>query len=336
MNGPDDDDLDDGDAVVDEELEVGVEEDEDSAADSLPGATGAGMPSLDEDLEGSLVLDPDDFDGDDDDDEEDGEDDEEDDDEESDDEDSSDSDAEAAPKKTKAKRKDDEPEPPGPDVPAPSVKILREAMAWAFEKEDVDAVLLDLFAEHAHMMLEANRKVLLTNLLDPREVAAQHYLDSWRITQMMSLMGKHVVDLGTGGGLPGLPLALSEPHCKVTLTDMRPEKTDFIQTFLDKFKIKNVQVEGVRAELFLETTRVDSVLVRNVSSVRENVRTLRKVRHSLKELVMLKGASWSREVRAGEREAERLGFTLDTVWEHELPDEMGKRAILVYRAPGAL
>jgi hypothetical protein len=68
--------------------------------------------------------------------------------------------------------------------------------------------------------------------------------------------------------------------------------------------------------------------------VRENVRLLRKVRHSHKDLVMLKGPSWGREVRAGEREAERLGFRLDTVWEHKLPGEMGSRAILVYRAPG--
>ena len=70
------------------------------------------------------------------------------------------------------------------------------------------------------------------------------------------------------------------------------------------------------------------------ATLRENVRLLRKVRHSHKDLMMLKGASWSREVRAAEREAERLGFRLDTVWDHELPEGMGKRAILIYRAPG--
>jgi 16S rRNA G527 N7-methylase RsmG len=74
--------------------------------------------------------------------------------------------------------------------------------------------------------------------------------------------------------------------------------------------------------------------MRAISSVRENVRLLRKVKHSLKDLVLLKGPSWSREARAAEREAERLGFRLDTVWEHELPGELGQRAILVYRAPG--
>ena len=103
---------------------------------------------------------------------------------------------------------------------------------------------------------------------------------------------------------------------------------------VEKLKIKNATSHWGRAEEFLESTRVDAVLVRNVSSVRENVRLLRKVRHSHKDLVILRGPSWSREARAGEREAERLGFRLDTVWEHELPEGMGKRAILVYRAPG--
>ena len=89
-----------------------------------------------------------------------------------------------------------------------------------------------------------------------------------------------------------------------------------------------------RAEDHLAEEKVDIVMARAVSSVRENVRTVRKVRQTFQDFVMLKGKSWSREVRAAERETERLGFHLDTVWEHELPDEMGARAILVYRAPG--
>ena len=98
----------------------------------------------------------------------------------------------------------------------------------------------------------------------------------------------------------------------------------------------NARSIWTRAEDFLTKERVDIVLVRAVSSVRENIRVLRKVRHSLQDMVMLKGNSWSREVRAAEREAERLGFKLDTVWEHELPGEMGQRAVLVYRAPGGV
>ena len=241
--------------------------------------------------------------------------------------------AQAAKKKPK-KGTDPENEPPGPDVPAPTQAKMRQALEWAFAGQDVTDELLDLFTEHARMMLEANRRVNLTAIIDPKEVAAKHYLDSWRVTQMMSLMGRKVVDLGTGPGFPGLPIAMAEMHCKVCLVDSTKKKADFLQGCVDELGLKNVTVHWGRAEEYLITERCDVVVVRAVSSVRENVRVLRKVRHSLKDLVMLKGNSWSREVRAGEREAERLGFTLDTVWEHELPEEMGKRAILIYRAPG--
>jgi len=239
-----------------------------------------------------------------------------------------------APRKPTGALVEEDDEPPGPDVPAPPKKKLRAALEWAFQKEDVSGELLDRFAEHARMMLEANRKVNLTSILDPKEVAAKHYLDSWRVTQMMSLMGRVVVDLGCGPGFPGLPIAMAEPHGRVVLVDSTKKKIDFLADCIEKLGVKNAVAHWGRAEEYLIGERCDVVVVRAVSSVRENVRVLRKVRHSLKDLVMLKGASWSREVRAGEREAERLGFTLDTVWEHELPEEMGKRAILIYRAPG--
>jgi 16S rRNA (guanine527-N7)-methyltransferase len=174
----------------------------------------------------------------------------------------------------------------------------------------------------------------MTSVLDPKELAAKLYLDSWRVTQMMSLLGKSVVDLGSGAGFPGLPIALEEVHTRVTLVDTSEKKAAFAAECIEKLGVKNAKAHHGKAEDLLATERCDVVVVRALSSVRENVRTLRKVRHSLKDLVMLKGPSWSREVRAGEREAERLGFTLDTVWEHELPEDMGKRAILIYRAPG--
>ena len=221
-----------------------------------------------------------------------------------------------------------------PDTPVPSIDEMRAALEWAFEGEDISEALLEAFAEHARMVLEANRVMNLTSILDPREVAAKHYLDSWRITRLVPLMARRVLDLGAGAGFPGLPVAMAEPNLVMTLVDSTKKKADFVGACIEQLGIKNASSVWSRAEDHLTTHRVDVVLVRAVSSVRENVRTLRKVRHSLKDLVMLKGSSWSREVRAAEREAERLGFKLDTVSEHELPEEMGSRAILVYRAPG--
>ena len=144
-----------------------------------------------------------------------------------------------------------------------------------------------------------------------------------------------MLDLGSGAGFPGIPVAMTEPEARVTLLDSTQKRVHFLTECIQRLGLKNVTAVWDRAEEHLARNSYDVVMMRAVSSVRENVRTLRKVRHSHKDLVMLKGPSWSREVRAGEREAERLGFRLDTVWEHKLPEDMGERAILVYRAPGA-
>lgn len=220
------------------------------------------------------------------------------------------------------------------DLPLPTVAELRSALDWAFQGEEATPEYLDRCAEHALIVQQGNRRMNLTKIVEPKEIAAKHYLDCWRAARLLPLLGRSVLDLGSGGGYPGVPIALSEPHARVVLLESVQKKAEFLAESLERMKIPNCSSVNARAEEHLIRNHFDVVVVRAVSSVRENVRLLRKVRHSLRDLVMLKGPSWAREVRAGEREAERLGFRLDTVWEHKLPGELGERAVLVYRAPG--
>ncbi|QDV07278.1 Ribosomal RNA small subunit methyltransferase G [Planctomycetes bacterium Poly30] len=294
-------------------------------------------PDLDSELGDAAIDLEDELDVDDDDDDDD---DGEDDDDSDDDDSSDDDDDEDAPKKKKAKSKkrkgsDEDEEIEHPNTPIPTKKKMRAALDKAFAgQDDIDDRLLDLFTNHAIALLEANRLMNLTAIIEPEEIAVKHYLDSWRVTRMIPLVARRILDLGSGGGFPGLPVAMAEPDCSMILCEAIGKKAKFLEEVVAKLGLKNVRVEHMKAEDYLATERVDLVLIRAVSSVRENVRTLRKVRHSVKDVVMLKGNSWGREVRAAEREAERLGFKLDTVMEHELPEEMGKRALVVYRAPG--
>lgn len=237
----------------------------------------------------------------------------------------------------KRRRADADPDEPllHAATPVPSLDELRAALAWAFESEaEAEPELLDRFAAHARLVLDGNRVMNLTAVVQPRELAAKHYLDCWRATRLIPLTGRALVDLGSGAGFPGIPIALAERQSRMTLVDSMQKRADFLRRCLGELALPNVTVSGERGEEHLQRNRCDIVFMRAISSVRENVRLLRKVKHSLKDLVLLKGPSWSREQRAAEREAERLGFRLDTVWEHELPGELGQRAILVYRAPG--
>ncbi|MBI1379621.1 MAG: 16S rRNA (guanine(527)-N(7))-methyltransferase RsmG [Planctomycetaceae bacterium] len=229
---------------------------------------------------------------------------------------------------------EDRPNPSLADGPLPTEAALLAALEEAFAAEGVAPGVLESYAKHARFVLEGNRRLNLTAIVDPKEIAVKHYLDCFRATRLLPLMGRTVLDLGTGGGFPGMPTALCEAQARVVLLDSRKKRVDFVQESIDHMGLPNATAVWARGEEHLARNPYDVVFVRALSSVRENVRMLRKVRHQFTDLVMFKGPSWSREVRAAEREAERLGFRLDTVWEHELPGGMGQRALLVYRSPG--
>ncbi|MFT5287111.1 MAG: 16S rRNA (guanine527-N7)-methyltransferase [Planctomycetota bacterium] len=224
-----------------------------------------------------------------------------------------------------------------PDTKIPARQDMMEALEKAFSAEEgIEEGLLERYADHAELVLEGNRTMNLTANLDPFDLAAKDYLDCWRATRLLPLMGRSVCDLGSGPGFPGIPIAMAEPHTRVMMVDSTRRRAEFLNEVIEKLKLKNCSAVWDRGEEHLARNKYDMVVMRGVSSVRENVRTLRKVRHSHKDLVMLKGPSWSRETRAGEREVERLGFRLDTVWEHMLPIDKGARAVLVFRAPGGM
>ena len=221
-----------------------------------------------------------------------------------------------------------------PDPPA-APEIVLAAMEEAFAGEEgLPAGFVQRCADHANLLLDWNQRVNLTAITEPREVAVKHYLDCWRAARMLPLLGRRVVDLGSGAGFPGVPMALAEPNASVTLCESRGRKVRFLEASVEALGLRNAKAVEARAEDHLSDEGVDLVVARAVSSVRETVRLLRKVRHRFSELALMKGASWSREMRAAEREAERLGFHFDTVIEYELPDDLGKRALLLYRAPG--
>ncbi|MEZ5976788.1 MAG: 16S rRNA (guanine(527)-N(7))-methyltransferase RsmG [Planctomycetota bacterium] len=233
---------------------------------------------------------------------------------------------------------DEEEDLPDPDSATrelPSEDELHAALERAFSSEAVLDGVLEKYAKHARLVLEGTRRLNLTAIYDADEIAVKHYLDSWRATRLLPLLGRKAMDLGSGAGYPGMPTALCEPNCKVVMVETRRKKAEFIAGTIREMGLKNAEAVWARGEEWLARNKVDVVFVRALSSVRENIRLLRKVRHSFSDLVMFKGPSWSREMRAAEREAERLGFFLDTVFEHDLPGDMGHRAVLVYRSPGA-
>ena len=96
------------------------------------------------------------------------------------------------------------------------------------------------------LLLKWNRTYNLTALRDPEQAVSHHLLDSLAILPHVG--GGALLDVGSGGGLPGIPLAIARPELAVTLVDAVQKKTTFLQQAAIELGLKNVAVHHARVE----------------------------------------------------------------------------------------
>ena len=100
-----------------------------------------------------------------------------------------------------------------------------------------------LCAYHA-LLLEWNARMDLTNVPE-EEMAVRHYGDS---LAAWFPQGAKLIDVGTGAGFPGMPLAIARPDLQVTLLDAQRKRCDFLQAVADALSLRNVRILHARAE----------------------------------------------------------------------------------------
>ena len=108
------------------------------------------------------------------------------------------------------------------------VDVLRDgARRLGIELDDEQIELLDRFAA---LLVEANRSLNLTRITEPAEIVTGHYLDSLTCLAACSIpQGARVIDIGTGAGLPGIPIKIARPDLDITLLDSSGKKLRFIE-----------------------------------------------------------------------------------------------------------
>ncbi len=117
-----------------------------------------------------------------------------------------------------------------------------------------------------------NKAYNLSAIRDIRQMVARHLLDSlsvvpWFVETQRRV--EHVIDVGTGGGLPGIPLAIMFPEKKFTLLDSNGKKTRFLFQVKTLLKLDNVTVENRRVEEFIPTQKFDVVISRAFASLQD-------------------------------------------------------------------
>jgi 16S rRNA (guanine527-N7)-methyltransferase len=110
-----------------------------------------------------------------------------------------------------------------------------------------------------------NARINLTAIREPREMVGGHLLDSLAIRPLIH--GKSLIDIGTGAGFPGLPIAISEPELTVELLDSNARKIGFVQHVIGELDISNATAVRSRAENYAPGKRFDTVIARALASI---------------------------------------------------------------------
>lgn len=145
-----------------------------------------------------------------------------------------------------------------------------------------------------------NQSYNLTAIRNPAEMVSRHLLDSLAVTPW--LYGSSVLDVGTGGGLPGVPLAIMNPALEVTLLDSVGKKIRFLRHVKRELGLSNVYPVQSRLEQFTAASASSepftTVISRAFSELGEFARASRHLMHADTRLLAMKGRFPEQELKA--------------------------------------
>ena len=182
----------------------------------------------------------------------------------------------------------------------------------------------ELFMAYLALLRKWNRVFNLTAVKDDRELVPRHLVDSLSVAAFVA--GPRVADVGTGAGLPGIPLALLRPDWAVTLVDTNSKKTRFLTQVKLELGLGNCEVVHARVETLRPDAGFDTVISRAFSTLAEFWRLASHLLVPGGRLVAMKGRRPDAEV------AELPAGIFADITALESPPGAGERHVVVLQA----
>lgn len=153
----------------------------------------------------------------------------------------------------------------------------------------LDAQQQQKMLDYVALLAKWNKVYSLTAIREPQRMVAHHLLDSLAPLAHLSNAAQRVLDVGSGFGTPGIPMAIARPDWQVYLLDSNSKKTTFLRQAVLELQLKNVQIVSDRVELYQAESPFQIITSRAFSDLAEFVRLTRHLLAANGHWAALKG-----------------------------------------------
>lgn len=194
--------------------------------------------------------------------------------------------------------------------------------------------MLNKFELYYSKLVEVNSYMNLTAITDHEEVYVKHFLDSLYILKAIEKEDSYsILDVGSGAGFPSIPLAIVDSKANVTIIDALNKRINFLNDLVKYIGIDNVKAFHERAEDYAKEKResFDYVTARAVARLNVLAELCLPLTKVGGYFIAMKGQGGKEELDEASNAIKVLGGSLDKIIEVDLPDNVGKREIIIIK-----
>lgn len=199
---------------------------------------------------------------------------------------------------------------------------------------DISGEQLEEFEKYYIEMMIWNEKCNLTAITEENEVIIKHFYDSLLVMLFKEWNGKgRLLDIGTGAGLPGLPIKIMNTDIHITLMDSLNKRIKFLEHIIQILKLTGIEAIHARAEEMGQEDkwreRYDIVVSRAVARMPVLLEYCLPFVKIGGYFIAYKGPDAEEEIAAAKKALEILGGKIKEIKKHELPEGGGKRSLIL-------
>lgn len=196
---------------------------------------------------------------------------------------------------------------------------------------DISDIQIKQFYDYMNLLIEWNKKINLTAIIEPDEIILKHFIDSLTINNEIKKEDK-IADIGTGAGFPGIPIKILNPENEVVLIDSLNKRLIFLDEVINKLGLQNISTVHARAEEIghnkMYREQFDIVTSRAVAKLNVLLEYMKPLTKIGGKCICLKGPNIEQEISEAKNALEILGGEITKISEITLPGSDNKRTII--------